>query len=123
VETVKPDTRTHAIPVRCGKRHNDGPPCRRRWLTVYATPITGETLIIVGNQGWRNGRWHGPRYEAEPGFTQDGYVQFGDAKWNVYCTRRCGAAHSVKKSILEQLALGAAVQGQTDIWLVDLTRG
>jgi len=118
--TVKTDsshTGTNVVVyVRCGRHRQDGSRCRKTWFKGFGT--TGD-LILIG-EGWTGDRWHGARYVARDYVTEEGFLAFDETRWEIPCTKRCGAHPTVKKATLQGAVREAARRGESAVWLADI---
>jgi len=80
-------------------------------------PTNGE-VIPWGDVGWRGERWQGPRFVAQA--TQDRFLVIGETRWEIPCTKRCGAHPTVKKTTLEAAVRSSLENGDGVVWLADL---
>lgn|SRR5436853_1598051 len=107
------DATPHVVRVRCGRRRADGSRCKKSWFM----PTNGE-VIPWGDVGWRGERWQGPRFVAQA--TQDRFLVIGETRWEIPCTKRCGAHPTVKKTTLEAAVRSSLENGDGVVWLADL---
>jgi hypothetical protein len=111
VNTNPAITEPNVVAIRCGRHRQDGSRCRKAWF--YGVGTTGEIVLIPKDAGWTGGHWHGARLAAADPFSDE-------ARWEIVCTRHCGAHPTVKKGTLEREARDAARRGEQVIWLTDI---
>lgn len=125
------------VKASCG---SGDPPCRRIWLEVWfgTTNYVQHTVdgltewtthksneVRLTRSEWITDQRGTPRkvgawWVARPGFTSEGFLEFGPVKWNVHCVPKCGAVYTITKDELIDAALRAHVAGQTTFALRDL---
>lgn len=122
MEAVKTQLLTTRIAARCGRIRTDNSRCRTRWFLLWISQL-GAVEFVQPN--WE--RSSGRRPEGGPGVWWEGLLHGPDGfleerpRWNVRCSRHCGASYQVTQAGLEALVRDAVAEHRSTIWLADLT--